>query len=192
MKSAQPDRTSTESQTTETVQADDHGWLSRWSQRKLAMRETADSIDHQVDESVSEIEMLGSQDLENLPTDADMPSIETLTESSDYSGFMSPNVSEHLRQQALRKLFQSSSFNVCDGLDDYDEDFTQFTKLGDIVTADMKHQLETRLRKELEHARSNQTDPATPDISMAQADESESTIEISEQPDQKETLPHES
>jgi hypothetical protein len=176
----------------EAGQADEQGWLSRWSRQKLAMRDVANSLDQQVDTSVSEVEQLDSQDLDALPTDADMPPIESLTESSDYSGFMSPKVSEHLRRQALRKLFSSSSFNVCDGLDDYDEDFTQFTKLGDIVTADMKHQLETMLRKELEQGRSSQSDAATAEKSAAQTDELESTVAITEQPDQNETSPHES
>lgn len=79
------------------------------------------------------------------PTDADLPPIESLTPESDYSGFMSPRVSESLRRMALRKLFGSPAFNVRDGLDDYDDDFTQFQSLGDTVTADMKYHAE-RLR----------------------------------------------
>ena len=62
-------------------------------------------------------------------TDADMPPIETLTENSDYTGFMSPEVSEQLRKLALRKLFQGTVFKQRDGLDDYDDDFTKFEKL---------------------------------------------------------------
>ncbi len=68
-----------------------------------------------------------------------MPDIDSLDDDSDYSGFLSPGVSEALRKQALRRMFHSAAFNVCDGLDDYDEDFTSFEKLGDIVTADMRH-----------------------------------------------------
>ena len=79
---------------------------------------------------------------EKVLTDADMPSLDSLDEDSDYSGFLSSGVSEALRRRALRKLFSSAVFNIPDGLDDYDDDFTSFAALGDIVTSDMKHQAE--------------------------------------------------
>lgn len=84
---------------------------------------------------------------EKVLTDEDMPSLESLDESSDYSGFLSPGVSEGLRRRALRKLFTSAVFNVPDGLDDYDDDFTSFAALGDIVTADMRHQAEVEAER---------------------------------------------
>ena len=80
-------------------------------------------------------------------TDADMPDVDSLDEASDFSPFMSPGVSDELRNLALRKLFQAPVFNICDGLDEYDDDFTTFEKLGDIVTADMKHQIEMQQQK---------------------------------------------
>ena len=80
-------------------------------------------------------------------TDADMPDIESLNEDSDFSGFMSSGVSDELRNLALRKLFQAPVFNIRDGLDEYDEDYTYFEKLGDIVTCDMKHQIEMKEQK---------------------------------------------
>jgi len=79
-------------------------------------------------------------------TDADMPPIESLHPDSDYSGFLSPQVSEKVRRAALRKLFQSPQFNICDGLDDYAGDFRNFLPLGDIVTADMRYHLERELQ----------------------------------------------
>ena len=79
---------------------------------------------------------------ERVLTDQDMPPLESLDENSDYSGFLSSGVSEALRRRALRKLFSSAVFNIPDGLDDYDDDFTSFAALGDIVTSDMKHQAE--------------------------------------------------
>ena len=81
-------------------------------------------------------------------TDADMPALETLHDDSDYSGFLSPKVSDKLREIALRKLFHSKAFNIVDGLDDYDDDFNTALPLGDIVTADMRHQAEVKLEKE--------------------------------------------
>ena len=91
-------------------------------------------------------------------TDEDMPPIDSLDENSDYSGFLSPGVSERLRRRALRKLFMSAVFNVRDGLDDYDEDFTNFEALGDIVTSDMRHQAEAEAER-ARHARAD-TGPA--------------------------------
>ena len=79
---------------------------------------------------------------ERVLTDEDMPPLDSLDENSDYSGFLSSGVSEALRRRALRKLFSSAVFNIPDGLDDYDDDFTSFAALGDIVTSDMKHQAE--------------------------------------------------
>jgi len=83
-------------------------------------------------------------------TDADMPDIDSLVEDSDFTGFMSPGVSDELRNLALRKLFHAPVFNIRDGLDEYDEDYTTFEKLGDIVTCDMKHQIEVQERKRRE------------------------------------------
>ena len=94
---------------------------------------------------------------EKVLTDEDMPSLESLGEDSDYRGFLSPGVSKELRRRALRKLFMSAVFNVRDGLDDYDEDFTSFEALGDIVTSDMKHQAEM----EAERARQARADAET-------------------------------
>ena len=122
---------------------DDEDFLSRWSRRKQAQQVIG------TEEKETEDHPLTLEEQEKLPSDEDMPALETLTEDSDYTGFLSPNVSEELRSLALRKLFHSAAFNVCDGLDDYAEDFTSFAKLGDIITADMKHQLEVA-RKKLE------------------------------------------
>lgn len=125
------------------------GPISRWSRRKQAVLDEQRQL-----EQAAEAKRV-QQELEaKLPTDADMPDIDTLTEDSDFSGFLSPKVSESLRRIALRKLFHSPGFNLVDGLDDYDEDFTSFAKLGDILTADMKHQMEVEARKKMELAQS--------------------------------------
>ena len=131
---------------------DAEGPLRRWSRRRreVAREEQAaaearragtpqgspdvrDSGDGASGPAVEEAEVL---------TDEDMPPLDSLGEDSDYSGFLSPGVTEGLRRRALRKLFTSAVFNVPDGLDDYDDDFTSFQALGDIVTSDMKHQAE--------------------------------------------------
>ncbi len=77
-----------------------------------------------------------------VPTDADMPRIEALRDNDDYSAFMNPGVSESLRLQALRRLFQSAKFNQGDGLANYAGDYTAFASdhtrfmgLGEAMTA---------------------------------------------------------
>jgi hypothetical protein len=121
--------------------------LSRWSRRKLEADQLAPTVEEsvQLDTEAGLITVdQAAADAETKPilTDADMPDIESLDEDSDFSGFMSAGVSDKLRNLALRKLFKAPVFNIRDGLDEYDEDYTYFEKLGDIVTCDMKHQIE--------------------------------------------------
>ena len=96
-------------------------------------------------------------------TDADMPALETLGEDSDYSGFLSPEVSEALRKKALRKMFHLATYNITDGLDDYDEDFTIYEPLGDMITADMRHQTELQAERAREAALEDETALAASD-----------------------------
>lgn len=85
---------------------------------------------------------------------ADLPSVDSLEELSDFSMFLSLGVREELRKRALRKLFHLPLFHQRDGLDDYDDDYRSFHHLGNIVTAHLRHQLERQADKmrEKEHA----------------------------------------
>jgi hypothetical protein len=155
----------------------DESALSRWSRRKLearqqqaeprrpssaAMTEDRPAPAEQAVERAAEAE-------KPLLTDADMPAIDSLDENSDFSQFMSAGVSDELRNLALRKLFHAPAFNIRDGLDEYDDDFTSFEKLGDIVTSDMKHRIEMeqqKLRDQL--AEEQAADDAVEDIDGAE------------------------
>jgi hypothetical protein len=133
--------------------------LSRWSRRKheaeqgtgLAEESTLITAGSSSDPDAVTVT---EEDARPVLTDADMPPVESLNEDSDFSGFMSAGVSDKLRNLALRKLFMAPVFNIRDGLDEYDDDYTTFEKLGDIVTCDMKHHAEMkekkRLREEME------------------------------------------
>lgn len=156
----------------------DESPLHRWSRRKHAAREHAATAepdaeqrsDAAVDpEPVEERAEHGADEV----TDADLPPVESLTPDSDYSEFMSPKVSESLRQTALRKLFGLSQFNVRDGLDDYDEDYTQFRSLGDTVTADMRYHTERRAAaaRERQQAEDESAQAQVPDTPPATDDE---------------------
>jgi hypothetical protein len=118
----------------------EESFLSRFSRLKHEARESGISQAPGSDVDASPLELEGAA-VEAPPalTDADMPDLSTLDAESDYTGFLSEKVSDSLRRAALRKLFHSSAFNVIDELDDYNEDFTTFEALGDLVTAEMKH-----------------------------------------------------
>ena len=139
-------------------------FLTRWSKRKALSREGVE-LPEPVDEAAGAgqsppadsrggNENAGQDTVEGgngqdagAPTAApELPPIESLGEDSDYSAFLAADVPADLQRKALRKLFQSPKFNVRDGLDDYDLDFSSPEPLGDIVTAEMRH----RLRAELE------------------------------------------
>lgn len=98
------------------------------------------------------------------PAEPELPAIDSLDENSDYSAFMSPKVSPDLQRLALRKLFSAAVFNERDGLNEYDDDYTYFEPLGDVVTADMKHQTE------LEEARSQARQLADAEAAQETAD----------------------
>ena len=126
----------------------DEDFLSRWSRRKQAVGQgdtqpaaMPAAADRQSREAVAEV----GEDQRPELTDADMPPLDSLDSDSDFSLFMSPGVSEQLRAQALHKLFHLPAFNVTDGLNDYDEDYTQFAGLGGVVTHEMKRLLKREL-----------------------------------------------
>ena len=136
------------------------GFLTRWSRRKALSRDGVE-LPEPVDEAARESEAPdgnsgnrgedppqepATQGAEGPATAPELPPIESLGEDSDYGAFLGSDVPVDLQRKALRKLFQSPKFNVRDGLDDYDLDFSSPEPLGDIVTAEMRH----RLRAELE------------------------------------------
>lgn len=172
-------------------ETENEGLLSRWSRRKLEAREQlhADNNliqpDQQIDlVNASEDDLVVADPVEEpVLTDEDMPPIESLTEDSDFSQFMSPGVSDKLRNLALRKMFHVPSFNLRDGLDEYDEDYTFFEPLGDIITCDMKHQMEMLEEKKQESAEAlaeEEGDEVEDDIEDDIEDEIEDEIEDDE------------
>lgn len=127
----------------------EEGFVSRWSRRK------GQAKSDQSPPAQEQVRPEASDDLnqkEPVKRDEDMPPVDGIDEKSDVSDFFSPGVSESLRKAALRKFFHSPAFNIVDGLDDYDDDFTTFKTLGDIVTADMRHRMEVEKEREKEKA----------------------------------------
>ncbi|MCY4051656.1 MAG: DUF3306 domain-containing protein [Gammaproteobacteria bacterium] len=186
-------------QTTDTEQ---EAFLSRWSRLKTEHTEQ-ELVKSESDEALSDTAMDTQSDEESqVLTDEDMPPIESLDENSDYSLFMSKGVSENLRRMALRKLFSQGVFNIRDGLDDYDDDFTTFESLGDLVTSDMKHREEMKEKlkqRELDEKKQEITDEdEAVDVKKGEVEtdtdnkesETDSTNEQSESVDETEDNPH--
>ena len=148
----------------------EEGFLDRWSRRKQADALPASAATEVLEQqAVPAVDSDPAQEL----TDADMPPIDSLDGDSDFSVFMSPGVSEELRTEALQKLFHQPEFNVTDGLNDYDEDYTGFAGLGTLVTREMKRMLKRELERELE------TEPA-PEEASAEMDVIENPEEDNE------------
>ena len=140
-------------------------FLTRWSRRKTLSRqgeelpEPADEADGEQQEASPDARHTSpaGEDISSetageetgLPEEVapELPPLESLDENSDYSAFLSDGVPAELKQKALRKLFHSPKFNVRDGLDDYDWDFTNPEPLGDIITAEMRYRVERELER---------------------------------------------
>jgi hypothetical protein len=114
------------------------GFLSRWSRRKADVREgrpldepssspVAASLPAAVRAEasglqVAPLEQPQEQVARPLPTMADA---QQLTPESDFSGFMTKDVTPDVKNMAMKKLFADPHFNVMDGMDVYIDDFTQ-------------------------------------------------------------------
>lgn len=145
---------------------DDEGFLSRWSRRKALSRDGIEPpepgpADDREPGASPGIDTPPVESAEERPDDAppELPPLESLGEDSDYSAFLDARVSNDVRQQALRKLFRSPKFNIRDGLDDYDLDYTNPEPLGNLITAEMRH----RIRVELERLARDEDSADAPD-----------------------------
>lgn len=127
------------------------GFLARWSERKRA---AVPSEDVAPPENILEPPVAGTGThpsatggAQKALTDKDMPSLESLNEESDYSGFLSPGVSDGLQRLALRKLFGAAKFQVRDGLDDYDTDYNLLQPLRRVLAGVTQDELTQQLQR---------------------------------------------
>lgn len=125
-------------------------FIQRWSQRKQESRKNVQS--GQPDVPVEQPPEQAPQ-----PAQQTLPPVESLHEDSDIGMFLADGVSESLQRQALRKLFRFGKFNICDGLDDYADDYTIFKPLEKLASMqdtlqDIGDRLQTRTSSDLESA----------------------------------------
>ena len=84
------------------VTADPESFVARWSRRKSEAAESAGRTDGP-DEARSGRDLEPRSTADEVPvelTDADMPPLASLGPDSDYSGLLSPGVSEEVRRVA--------------------------------------------------------------------------------------------
>lgn len=92
---------------------DDQSKLARWSKRKL-----------EPDSKVSPLEVEHDEEPE-VPDDLAELDVASLDKSFDFSRFLQDDVPTFLKQMALRRFWQlNASLVERDGLNDYDEDFS--------------------------------------------------------------------
>ena len=90
--------------------SDDEGFAGRWSRLKQRARDdkTREAAPPPPAPVEGKEEGRKEPEEEKKPFDlAELPSVESLTKDSDYSGFMRAEVPEDLRQKALRRLWAS-------------------------------------------------------------------------------------
>lgn len=111
-------------------------FLSRWSRRKVAARDTLEDTvaATPVTATVTGVpaaSAVSPPSPDTAPTDpaekAELPSIETLTADADFSPFMAKDVDPALRNQAMKKLFTDPhyGFDNMDKLDIYIDDYSK-------------------------------------------------------------------
>lgn len=126
---------------------EEDGFLSRWSRRKLDV----DEAEQPPEESKPE------QDAVSGDTEPESAAMEA---EQDKPVWQRDDVDADTKKAALRELFHKPEFNLRDGLNEYDDDFTQFAGLGSIVTHEMKRMLKLaeQSTRPPEQAQSTQAD----------------------------------
>ncbi len=111
---------------------DDKNFLSRWSQRKRAAEAEVPQQDAEKPRGEAAALAAAEAGQDALPAGADgridpadLPDIDSLDASSDFTVFLKDGVPDALRRRALRKLWRLDPvFGHLDGLNDYDLDYT--------------------------------------------------------------------
>lgn len=108
------------------------GFLSRWSKRKLEPEQKEESQP-----------LAGDDKAEVLPSEPET----TTADEQELPIWQRDDVDAETKKEALKALFHQPEFNVRDGLNEYDNDFTQFAGLGGVVTHEMKRMLKLAEQK---------------------------------------------
>jgi Protein of unknown function (DUF3306) len=122
----------------------DDNFLSRWSRRKVAVKQgvpvpaapvpAGEPVRAELVEAPSEPPPSPSTSSGRTevaaPASPTLEDVAQLTKESDFSRFVAPNVDPGVKNAAMKKLFASDPhFNVMDGLDTYIDDYNKFEPL---------------------------------------------------------------
>lgn len=113
--------------------ADDTGFLSRWSRRKVQATR-GPVAEPEVAPAVPPAPAL-EPTLQPTPVPAPAPlptlaDVALLNRDSDFSRFVTPGIDEGVKRAAMKKLFADPHFNVMDGLDTYIDDYGKPDPIG--------------------------------------------------------------
>ncbi|MGA9251052.1 MAG: DUF3306 domain-containing protein [Roseobacter sp.] len=159
---------------------------SFWARRRAAVQAEEQADLRAVEEAQAEAiaaERAERDDAEILE-EMGLPDPAGMKAGDDFTGFMSRDVPEHLRRQALRTLWRSNPVLACvDGLNEYDDDYRAAMLLQEpIKTAYQvgkgmtKHVEEMERQAAAAELESRQSDDETPDLVEAE----EETVALAE------------
>lgn len=156
-------------------------FLSRWSRRKQTEPESRGREDARTEDELAVKRGLpatpGPTQAQAVP--ADLPPVESLTPSSDFTRFMRPDVPPAARNAAMKKLFGDPHFNVMDGLDIYIDDYT---KADPIPLAMLKDLAQSRMLRLFDYEDEKAAEPAPTEPPPALSTDSAMTEPILPQP----------
>ncbi|MEZ8123769.1 DUF3306 domain-containing protein [Vibrio splendidus] len=179
-------------------------FFSRWSQRKLdestdeplEVEQTLEATELTSSDSSSEVslemEAAAPQSLESdaLETNEEVHASDVqdpapeATEDLSVAQLLVSEASESVKKAALRKLFLSEEFNVRDGLDDYDDDYSNLKSLSEGVAETLrdwvKDKTEEETTPEEEQVIDNKTEGEVLEHSESDLEVSDNEFETSE------------
>ena len=116
---------------------DDSGFLSRWSRRKVLVRQGVAPAEPVAVPAVAPVVQAAAEPVVTpqaqaapaaepapaAPPPPTLADVALLTRDSDYTRFVAPGVDTGVKNAALKQLFTDPHFNVMDGLDTYIDDY---------------------------------------------------------------------
>ena len=167
-------------------------FFSRWSQRKLdestdkaleaeqPVEETSVTSSESASQTRISAEELAPNDTASIePTDALEESTDTkesaseTTEELSIAQLLVSEASESVKKAALRKLFLSEEFNVRDGLDDYDDDYSNLKSLSEGVAESLRDWVKDKAEEETPSEQEQATESKEEDLANNAEDNTE-------------------
>lgn len=148
-------------------------FLNRWSQRKLEQatgQQDEEQLTNDPELILEESRPQALQVEDSAPavdTESDSSSKVENTEEMSIASLLVSEASESVKKAALRKLFLSEEFNVRDGLDDYDDDYSNLKSLSEGVAGTLRDWIKDKSEEELaqeQHAIQAEDKPESKDL----------------------------